>query len=73
MGKIADGEAVLRWGRYDNRGFTTIERKTRAQDLVPGNNEVDAGGKSLPVQEPLYAEGDGNVIDGAMWDEFVPK
>src|SRR5713226_8143924 len=73
MGKIAKGQAVLRRGRYYYRGFTTIKRKMRAQDLVPGNNEIDAGGQSLPVQGTLYAEGDGNVIDGAMWDKFVPE
>src|SRR6266850_2195153 len=73
MGKIAERQAGLRWWRYYDRGFTTIKHKTRAQDLVPGNNEVDAGGESSAVQGTLYAERDRNVINSAVWDEFVPK
>src|SRR5712671_2083562 len=73
MGKIAEGQAGLRWGRYHDCGFTTIKHKTRAQDLVPRNNEVDAGGESLGVQGTLYAERDRNVINSAVWDEFVPE
>ena len=66
-------ETGLRWGRYDDGGFTAIEHKTRAQYLVPGNNDVDAGGESLAVQRTLYGEGNGDVINGAVGNKLVPE
>lgn len=50
MGKLEEGEGCLTLGQDNDGWFAVINSKAGAQDLVPGNNEIEAVGKSLTVQ-----------------------